>query len=141
VPYLFGNRDLREPHSGDLGDMQGEIPHPLEIGYQVGGRYDHAQIRGYWLLPSDDLEGALVELLAQRVDVRGFGDDSLGTGEVTVEQCVSGTLHGLLDQLGHGLELLTDLVQLVVVDIAHLMSIPLRFLAREPVSPGRTGVV
>jgi hypothetical protein len=46
-----------------------------------------------------------------------------------------------LDQLSHGLERLADLVQLVVVDIAHLMSIPLGFLAREPSCLGRIVVV
>ena len=141
VPNLRGHRDLREPHPGDLRDMQGQVAHALQVGHQVQRRDQYAQIGGHRLLPGDHLERALVELLTQRVDVGVVGDHPFGPGEVAVEQRLGRPFHGIVDQLGHGVERLADVVEFVVVNIAHLMSIPLGFLAREPSCLGRILVV
>ena len=53
---------------GDLGDVLGQVAHPLEVGAHLQRGDDDAQVGGDRLLAGQQVDRPLLELVAQRVD-------------------------------------------------------------------------
>src|SRR6478735_8345926 len=71
------------------------------------------------LLQGEQLEGLVLDLLAERVDLAVVLDDLVGQAGVGVEQGVGRQTDGLLDHLGHRDQLVDDGVELVEVGGTH----------------------
>jgi len=102
-----------------LAMCRARSPHALEVGGEVHGGDQDAQVGGHRLLPGDHLERALFEVLAQGVDLRVVRDHPLGPGQIAVQQRVGSALHCGADELGHRDERGADVVELVVVNVTH----------------------
>ena len=65
---LVGHGDVGDAQAGDLGDVHGEVAHPLELADHPQRRDQHPQVAGDGVLQREQLEAVLLELLAQVVD-------------------------------------------------------------------------
>ena len=61
-----------------LGDVHGLVADPLQVGVDLHGRRDQAQVRGHGLLQRQQLQAAVVDLDLQVVDLLVGRDDLLG---------------------------------------------------------------
>lgn len=111
--------DLGDAQPGDLGDVDGQVAHPLELADHPQRRDQHPQVAGDGVLQGEQLEAVLLELLAQRVDLGVAGDDLLGPLGVALEQRGRALGDRLADEAGHAHEVVADRVELVGVGIAH----------------------
>ncbi len=103
----------------DLGDVDGVVAHPLEVGHHAQRGDQHAQIAGDRLLTGQQVEGARLGVAVERVHGLVVGDDALGQLEVGVEQRGRRAAHRRPDQVGHLDQRGGDGVELVVVGVAH----------------------
>ena len=99
--------------------MTGEVAHALDVGAHVHRRDDHAQVGCDGLLASEQVDGEVVDLPAQRVDVVVGGDDALGDGAIALEQGGGGALESGGHHRRHRDELVGDLVEILVECVAH----------------------
>ena len=102
-----------------LGDVDGQVAHPLEVGDHPQRGDEHAQVPGHGLLEREQLEAPLLDPFALGVDLGVAGDDVLRHLRVALEQGLGRAPYGALDLVGHRHELVDDPVQLVVVHITH----------------------
>ena len=78
-----------------------------------------AEVAGDRLLAGQQVHGAPLEVVAQRVD-RVVGDDhALGEIQVGIQQRRGGAVDRRTDQPGHLDQLASELVQLLVVRVPH----------------------
>ncbi len=93
-----------------LGDVDGEVADALEIGVDLHGRDDRAQVDGHRLVERQQREAAVVDLDVQRVERLVAGEHALDQLAVAVDQALDREAHLLLGQAAHleqaGLELL-----------------------------------
>ena len=56
---FFGQCVLGMASAGDLGDVQGQCAHPVDIGHHLDGAHDRSQVTGDRCLQGQQYEGAL----------------------------------------------------------------------------------
>ena len=100
--------------------MRRDVAHPLEVGRHAHRGHDHPQVGRHRLLAGEQVDGGLVEVLAQGVELDVGGDDRLGQGHVGVEQGCGGAADGRTGQPGHLDEFLGDSVEFLVEGLAHV---------------------
>ena len=108
--------------SGDLGDVQREVTHPLDVGDHAQARDDDAQVAGDRLLAGEQVERVGLDLLVELVDRRVAGDHRLGGLQVGVEQRLGRVVDGASRQPGDVDERRRDRVEILVVLVAHSAS-------------------
>ena len=113
------DRRLGVAQPGQLGDVPGEVAHPLQVGTHPQAGHDGAQVARDRPLAGQQLERPFVEVVPQVVDRRVGGDDALGQAEVGVEQGGGRSADGRADQSGHLDQLFADGVELFVICLAH----------------------
>ena len=82
-------------------------------------RDDDAQVGGHRLLLGDELNGHLIDLVADGVDEVVGLDDAFGEGEVGVEQRRRRPRHRGSDEPGHLDQPVGDPVEVLVERVAH----------------------
>ena len=123
---LRRHRGLRRAQPGDLGDVPGEVAHPLEVGAHVHGRDDDAQVGRDGLLARKQVDRQLVELDADVVELAVGLDDRLGEVDVGVEQSGRGAGDGRSGEPGQLDELVRDRVEVLVELVAHGLPVSCR---------------
>ena len=110
---------VRVAPPGQLGHVLGEVAHAFEVCAHPH-RGDHpTQIGSHGLLPGQQVDRAVVELAAQRVDLLVRGDDALSQMQVRFQQCCGRPGHRGAGEPGHFDQLLGDLVKVLVEGFAH----------------------
>jgi len=104
--------------------VAGEVTHALQVGAHPHRGDDGAQVGGDGLLAGQQVEGQLVQVALDAVDLLVGGDDALGDGEVGVEQGRGGPGHAGAGQPGHLHQLVGEAVEVVVERAAHDRSVP-----------------
>ena len=79
---LFGQRMLRMTAAGDLGDVQREGSHPVDVGDDLDRADDRPQVACHRRLQSKQHERRLLGLGAHRGDLLVVGDHLLGQHQV-----------------------------------------------------------
>ena len=120
---LFGQRVLRMAAAGDLGDVQRQRAHPVDVGDDLDRADDGPQIAGHRRLQRQQHERALLGARAHRGDLLVVGDDLFGKHQVGLQQGLSGPLHGRAGQAAHLAELFGQGSQLLVVRGSHAPSL------------------
>ncbi len=94
-----GHRPLGEAQARQLGQVPGQVAHPFQRGAHAQRTDNHAQVAGYRPLQGQGVNGPLIELGLQEVNLRVFGNDLLGQVHIRVGQRVPCAFH----RLGHPL--------------------------------------
>ena len=68
--------------AGDLGDVQGERAHPVDVGDHLDCADDRPKVAGDGCLQGEQYEGAFLGVGAQLRDFLVVGDDLLGQHQV-----------------------------------------------------------
>ena len=97
-----------------LADVHGQVAHPLEVGVDLDGGDDHAQVGGHRLVQGQQLETAVVQLDVQVVDGLIAGQYGLERRTVAVHQAAQRFAHPFLGQAAHGQQALLERVELVL---------------------------
>ena len=84
-----------------LGDVHGLVADPLQVGVDLHGRRDEAQVRGHRLLQRQQLQAAVVDLDLQVVDLLVGADDQLGLVQAALDQGADRAVDALLHQRAH----------------------------------------
>jgi hypothetical protein len=131
-PDLLRHRVLGETHPGDLGDVLGEVTHPLEVARDPRGRDDRAQVGRHRLLAGQQGEAALVDALPLCVDLLVTGDDQVREGHIGVEQRRRRRAHLRADAVRHGDQAGPDVVEFFAIALAHGLSLSVLRGASDP---------
>ena len=99
---------------GPLGDILGEVARALQVAGDLEHRHDVAQVDGHGLAPGDHLDGEVLDLALQGIDLAVLGDDALGELRVTALQRVEAPRQQLLHLPAHLGDLLVEQLQLLV---------------------------
>ena len=99
--------------------MCGEIAHAVQGVAHAQHGDDGTQFTSHGGLTSQELEGALLDLLVELVDAGVAADDALGDGEVGGDEGSGGVLNGSADQTGNGHDQLSRRIEFVTVTVAH----------------------
>src|SRR5436190_4667862 len=99
--------------------MFGEIAGPLEVADDAQGRDEGPKIRGDRLLASEEIEGSLFDVEAERVDDLVVGDDLVGKRDVGVDEGLGRPTDGTADDSGHLDEGVREALEVIVVGVAH----------------------
>lgn len=123
---LEGLTQLGRDHGGgvaepcELGQVPGEVAHPLQGGAHPEGAHDHPQVAGHGALQGEDIDGTLVEAVLQEVDPCIGGNDILGQIDVGALEGSRGFPDGLSDQFRDFDELFPHLGELFLKNLAHV---------------------
>ena len=96
-----GTRELGADLDRALGDVLGEVAHPLEIARDPDGADDLAQVDRHGLAPRDREDRLLFDLALQHVEPRIGGDDLVGERGVARGERVDSVDHHLLGDAAH----------------------------------------
>ena len=107
--------------AGDLGDVQGQRPHPVDVGDHLDGAHDRPKVAGDGCLQGEQDERALLGVGAQLRDLLVVGDDLLGQHQIGLQQRLGRVFHRGTGQPAHRAELLRELRELFVVSGAHVV--------------------
>ena len=102
---LFGQRVLRMATPGDLGDVQRQCAHPVDVGDDLDRADDRPQIAGHRRLQRQQHERGFLGARAHRGDLLVVGDHLLGQHQVGLQQGLGRALHGDAGQPAHLAEL------------------------------------
>ena len=114
-----GTATLGHAQAGDLGDVDREVAHPLEVADHAQRGDDHPQVAGDRLLQGEQGEGRVVDPLAGRVDRLVGADHLLGDLHVAGQQrpvascTATSTGPQISDEVGE------DAVELVMESLTH----------------------
>ncbi len=103
---LFGQRMLRMAAAGDLGDVQREGSHPVDVGDDLDRADDRAQVACHRRLQGQQHERRLLGLGAHRRDLLVVGDHLLGQHQIGLQQGLGRALHRNTCQPAHLAELI-----------------------------------
>ena len=117
--HLFGQRMLGMAAPGDLGDVQRQRAHPVDVGDDLNRADDRAQVSGDRCLQRKQHECRLLGAGAQRGDLLVVGDDLLGQHQIGLKQGLRRALHRNTRQPAHLAELICQGIQLLVVRGSH----------------------
>ena len=90
---LFGQRVLRMAAPGDLGDMQRQRAHPVDVGDDLDRADDRPQVTGHRRLQCQQHERGLLGAGAHRDDLLVVGDDLLGQHQIGLQQSLRRAFH------------------------------------------------
>ena len=108
-----------DPEAGDLGDVDRQVAHPLELADHPQRGDDHPQVAGHRLLEGQQREGVVLDPLAVGVDGLVGADDLLGHGGVAAQQRLGGAAYGHLHLTAHLGEIGEDGIELVMEGLTH----------------------
>ena len=80
--------------ASDLGDVQRQRAHPVDVGHHLDRAHDRPQVTGDRRLQCQQHERAFLGLGAQRCDLFMAGDHLLGEHQVGLQQRLGGPFHG-----------------------------------------------
>ena len=86
LPQRLRDRGLRITQPGDLGDVRGEVTHPLQLGHHPQGGDQDSQLAGDWRLPREQRERPALHLGLLGVEIFVLGDHLLGQVDVGLQQ-------------------------------------------------------
>jgi hypothetical protein len=107
------------PQARDLGDVDREVTHPLELADHAQRRDDDPQVAGDRLLERQQRERRVVDALAGGVDRLVVADHLLGGVHVAGHQRPGGLAYGDLDLSADLGEVGEDAVELVMESLTH----------------------
>ena len=116
---LVGQHGLGVPAPGGLRDVQREVAHALDVARAVDRGDDDAQVGGHRGLQGQQGERLFLGAVAELVDAHVLGDDLLGQVQVDLQQRPRGLRHRLGHLIAHAREARGQLVELVLVGVAH----------------------
>ena len=102
---LFGQRMLGMAAPGDLGDVQRQGAHPVDVGDDLDRSDDRPQIAGDRRLQGEKHERGLLGARTHRGDLLVVGDDLFGQHEIGLQQGLGCALHRGARQPAHVPEL------------------------------------
>ena len=114
-----GHGEVGHPEPGDLGDVDREVAHPLELADHPQRGDDGAQVAGDRLLQRQQQERRVLDPLAGPVDLDVRADHLLGDLGVAGEQRLGRKPDGDLDAAADGGEVVEDAVELFVECLSH----------------------
>ena len=103
----------------NLGDVQGQRAHPVDVGDHLDGAHDRAQIPGHRRLQRQQHERAFLGSSTQHRDLLVVGEHLLGLHQIGLQQCLRCVLHGQPGQPAHLAELVGQLGELLMVCGTH----------------------
>ena len=121
--YLLGQRVLRVAAAGDLGDVQREGAHPVDIGDDLDAADDGAQIAGNRTLQGKQQESGFLGATADLGDAVVVGDDLLGECQVGLQQGLGRAFHRHAGQPAHLAELNGQGRQLFLIRSTHVITL------------------
>ena len=116
---LLGQRVLRVPAAGDLGDVQRQRAHAVDIGDDLDGADHGPQVAGDRRLQGQQDERLFFGLRAHDGDLLVVGNDLLGQYQVGLQQGLGRALHGNTGQSAHLAEAVGEGFKLLVVRGTH----------------------
>ncbi|GAB3937211.1 hypothetical protein GCM10029976_049920 [Kribbella albertanoniae] len=119
VVQLGGDGGGRVAQPGDLGDVRGQVAHPLEVGDHPERGDQHPQLVGDRGLAGHQLEDLLLDTFTGCVQLDVGRDDVLGLTNVGLQEGCGRPADGGGHGPGHPLELGEDVVELLVVTVTH----------------------
>ncbi len=108
----IGSALARNKHA--LGDVFGQIAHPLQIVVDLQHGHDEPQIGGHRLIEGQNLEALFLDLDLHAVDLGVVGDHLLGHHGVAIDQRGDRLGDGLFDQRADEQNLLLQAVDLAM---------------------------
>ena len=96
---------LRMAAPGDLGDVQCQGAHPVDVGDDLNRADDRTEIAGHRRLQRQQHERGLLGARAHGDDLVVVGDDLFGEHQVRLQQGLSCALHRRARQPAHVAEL------------------------------------
>ena len=84
-----------------LGDIDGEVTDALEVGIDLDGGDDRAQVDRHRLVQRQELEAAAVDLDVQLVDRRVAGQHAVDDGRVALDESADGRADAVLGEAAH----------------------------------------
>ncbi len=106
-----------------LGDVQGQVAHPLDVAGGVDRGDDHPQVGRHGSLQGEQRERLVLGGRAHVVDPEVLGDHLLGQLQVRLQQRSGRALHGARHVLAHARERLGQVVKLLLVEVPHTSSL------------------
>ena len=117
--HLGGQHRLGVAAAGGLRDVQREVAHALDVTRAVD-RGDHdAQVGRHRGLQRQQRERLLLGAVAQLVDADVFGDHFFGQVQIALQQRPGRLGQRFRDLLAHAREARGQLVELVLIGVAH----------------------
>ena len=118
---LLGQRVLRVAPAGNLGDVQCQRAHAVDVGDDLDGADDGPQVTGDGRLQSQQDERLLFGMRAHRGDLFVVGDDLLGQHQIGLQQGLGRALHGNAGQSAHLAQAVGEAIKLLVVRGTHAL--------------------
>ena len=97
-----------------FADVDGQVADALEVGVDLDGGDDHAQVGGHRLVQRQQLEAAIVHFHVEVVDRLVARQHRVERGVVAVHQAAHRFAHALLGQPAHRQQPLLERVELVL---------------------------
>ena len=119
------------PSASDLGDVQRQCPHPVDVRDHLDGAHNRPKVAGDGRLQGKQDESALFGLSTHLGDLLVVGDDLLGEHQIGLQKCLCCALHGNTGQPTHLSELFGELRELLVIRSTHIASVRSQFRVRH----------
>ena len=97
-----------------FGDVDGQVPDALQVGVDLHGRNDGAEVGGHGLMEGQELETAIVDLDVQVVDRFVAGDHGLQDLGLALHHRLHRHPHPLFRQAAHGEQALLERFELLL---------------------------
>ena len=106
-------------YGGSLGDILGQVAHPLQIVVDLQRGDDEPQIVGHRLIEGQDFQALFLDLDLHAIDHRVVGDHLLGHHRVAIDESRDGVGDRLFDQRADVEDFLLQAVDLAVDMLGH----------------------
>ncbi len=127
-------RRLGQLH-GPLGDVFGEVGHPLQVGVDLERRRDAAQVDRHRLVQRQHLEALLFDLVLLLVDLGVARDHFQGEPDLAALQGPDGLVNRFLDGGGHRQDVALQVVKVPLQVFRHALGPPPLAVSRYPNRP------
>ena len=116
-----------------LCDVHSEVTRAFEVGRDSQSCCQCAQVTRDRLLASDEVDGAPLDILAQRINSGVAINDRFGDRQVRSKQRLRREVDSGSDLASHFDELLSDGIEFVVIRVSHAESLRRSIEQRQPV--------
>ena len=116
---LFGERGRRVTSASDLGHVQGEGAHPVDIADDLESAHHTPQITRDGRLQREHRERLLLGLRGQLVHPVMVGDDAFGKSQIGLEKCLGGARHRRARELAHVAQNRVQALELLLIGVTH----------------------
>jgi len=106
-------------HGGTLGEIDGEIAHPLEIGADEQDGCDPSQVAGHGVVQRKDRQGFFLDAVFQEIDLGIARHDLLRFGGVALAEGADGVEDGPLDAPGHVEDEIVEAIEIALHMLRH----------------------